>query len=701
MIEQQEKLNLCWKKTPPVILQTESAECGLAALLMVFNHYGIAIDLVHLRNQHAISSHGLNLVHINQIAQHYQFDTHPVSIEMEEVSQLRLPCILHWDLTHFVVLIKVSRNRYVIHDPALGRVVLSAKKFSEHFTGVALQLWPGTRFKKAEIPVEKIKIWHLFGNITGLKAALINVFCLSLLVELFTLLMPIGNQLIMDHVIPAQDSGLLTVICGAMLLMVVTQALITLLRSWLVLITGMQIQLQWRRGIFDHLLKLPLLWFEKRKLGDIQSRFGSLDAIRETFTTNAVQLILDVIMVAGATVMMVAYSPLLFLLVFSFSMIYIVMRILTFNYYRRIAEEQIIKTASQHSHFMETLYGIATIKSMNMHEQRAGRWFNLNISELNIGIKNAKFGLIYNAVYTLIGSLDNVLILWIGTHGVMGGELSLGMLLAFSYYRSEFSARTGNIINMLLELKMIGLHKERVSDILLTENEDIAVMSPQKTIANGITIHAENITFRYDDFTPAVFERLSIAIPAGKSLAIIGASGCGKTTLLKVLCGLIVPSHGHVTINGIELGKFGLKNYRENIACVLQDDKLLSGTIEENISAFSTRIDQQWLIECAKLASIHDDIMALPMQYSTYLSELGGSISGGQKQRLMIARALYRRPRILFMDESTSHLDAENEARINLAIAAMNITRVIVAHRQSTVDSADEVFDMCAFNTKV
>ncbi len=686
---------------PPVILQTESAECGLAALLMVFNHYGLTMDLIHLRNQHAISSHGLNLVSINQIARHYQFDTHPVSIEMAEISQLRLPCILHWDLTHFVVLIKVTKNRYVIHDPALGRVVLSANKFSEHFTGIALQLWPGTRFKKDEVPVEKIKMRQLFGSITGLKAALIKVFCLSLLVELFTLLMPIGNQLIMDHVIPAQDSGLLTVICGAMLLMVVTQALIMLLRSWLVLITGMQIQLQWRQGIFDHLLKLPLLWFEKRKLGDIQSRFASLDAIRETFTTNAVQLILDVIMVAGATVMMMAYSPLLFFLVLSFSLIYVVMRILTFNYYRRISEEQIIKTASQHSHFMETLYGIATVKSMNMHEQRAGRWFNLNVSELNIGIKNAKFSFVYNAAYTLIGSLDNVLILWIGTYGVMGGELSLGMLLAFSYYRSEFSTRTGNIINMLLELKMISLHKERVSDILLTPTEDIATIFPAKNSDISFNIRAENLSFRYDDFTPTVFDQLSIVIPAGKSVAIVGASGCGKTTLLKVLCGLILPSSGLITLNGIELRKFGLKNYRENIACVLQDDKLLSGTIEENISAFSSQLDREWLVKCAELASIHDDIMALPMQYSTYLSELGGSISGGQKQRLMIARALYRRPKILFMDESTSHLDAFNEARINQAIAAMNITRVIVAHRQSTIDSADEVFDMSVNNIRI
>lgn len=694
MKKQFDKLNLSWQKTPPIIMQTESAECGLASLLMVFNYYGASLDLTQLRSRYAVSSHGVNLVSLDHIAHQHQFDTHPVSIEMSEITELRLPCILHWDLTHFVVLIKRTRNKFVIHDPAVGRIVLSQKQLSEHFTGVALQIWPGTHFKKIESSSQTINIRQLFSSVTGLKEALLKVFCLSLLVEFFSLLMPIGNQLIMDHVIPAQDVGLLTAICIAMLLMILTQTIISLLRSWLVLVTGMQIQLQWRYGAFRHLLGLPLIWFEKRKLGDIQSRFGSLDTIRQTFTTNIVQLILDGIMITGATVMMLIYSPLLFFLVLTFSLIYVAMRASTFKYYRQIAEEQIVKGARQHSYFMESLYGIATVKSMNMHNQRAGWWFNLNVTELNAGIKNAKFGFIYSAAYALISSVDNILILWVGTHYVIDGDLSLGMLLAFSSYRSEFSARSGSIINMLLEIKMIGLHRDRISDILLTETEDNSGTHDKINTSSPMTLACENITFSYDDFTPPILDKLSLSIAAGSSVAITGGSGCGKTTLLKILCGLITPTSGEVKLNGVELSKFGIANYREHIACVLQDDKLLSGTIEENICAFSGEADKDWIVACAQSANIHDEIMRMPMGYATFLSELGGSISGGQKQRLMIARALYRKPKIIFMDESTSHLDAENEKHINEAISSLNITRVIVAHRQSTIQSASRIVKM-------
>jgi ATP-binding cassette, subfamily B, bacterial CvaB/MchF/RaxB len=690
------RLNLFWQDRLPVILQTESAECGLTSLLMVMNHYGAGQDLASLRNRHSLSTCGLTLASLDLMARSEGFKTHAVSVELDEIPSLRLPCILHWDMCHFVVLASRRGGKYVIHDPAVGRRVMSIRQMSRHFTGVALQLCPGSDFKPVASNAPKIHLGLLFRGIRGLKTALLKLFCLSLLVELFSMLLPLGNQFIMDHVLPAQDIGLLTLICLAMLLMVITQTAISVLRAWLAMTTGMQIQLQWRQGMFGHLLNLPVLWFEKRKLGDIASRFSSLDSLRETFTTNIVQLILDVIMLVGTTGMMLLYAPYLFIVVVGFTLLYTLMRLCTYSYMRQIAEEQIICSARQHSYFMESLYCIGTIRSMNMHTQRTGGWHRLNINELNTDIKNAKFSILYSTAETFLNAVDNIIILWLGTQAVMNGGMSLGMFLAFSAYRSQFSMRAGNIISSVLQIRMTSLHRERISDVLMTPVEESGSAEPVYKVRNGrgAALNCESITFGYDDFREPVLKNVSLSVPPGGSLAITGVSGSGKTTLLRILAGLIPAEHGVVRIDGCDLSQFGLARYRDRIACVMQDDRLLAGTVAENISGFSTNPDIKLIEASARSACIHDDIITLPMGYATHLSELTGSLSGGQKQRVMIARALYRRPEILFMDESTSNLDEANEARINLSISELCITRIIVAHRQSTIDSTDAVFSL-------
>lgn len=694
--KQSSGLNLFWRKTPPVILQSESAECGLASLLMVINHYGAGHDLTAFRSKHSLSVRGMTLATLNEVACRESFETHAVSVELHEIPSLRLPCILHWDMNHFVVLVGHRGGKYIIHDPAIGRRVMPLQEVSRHFTGVALQLWPGAKFTSAAPVMPKLGIREMFRDIHGLKTALVKLFCLSLLVEMFSLIMPLGNQFIMDHVLPAQDIGLLTLICIAMFMMVITQTVISILRAWLAMTTGTQIQLQWKMGMFRHLLNLPILWFEKRKLGDIASRFGSLDTLRETFTTNIVQMILDAIMLIGTSVMMLIYAPILFAIVVMFTLLYAFVRLSTYRYMRQITEEQIVCSARQHSHFMESLYSVSTIRSMNMHEQRARSWYRLNVNELNADIKNAKFGIFYATAETFISAVDNIVVLWLGTQAVIEGVLSLGMLLAFTSYRSLFSARAGSIITSALQLRMMSLHRERISDVFLSPAEEFGSNEHNHAVKTdkGMSLSCEQIGFRYDDFSQPVFSNISLSIPAGSSLAITGTSGCGKTTLLKILAGLIPAQHGEVQLNGHDLKSYGLAKYRDRIACVLQDDRLLAGTIAENISGFSSQPDNKLIRDCARTACIHDDIESLPMGYGTHLSELSGSLSGGQKQRLMIARALYRRPSILFMDESTSSLDENNEARINVSISNLNITRVIVAHRKSTIESADRVFHL-------
>ncbi|WP_261158027.1 peptidase domain-containing ABC transporter, partial [Serratia entomophila] len=603
------------------------------------------------------------------------------------------PCILHWDMNHFVVLVGVRGGRIVIHDPAFGRRVIGLQELSLHFTGVALELWPGSEFTPVT-QQSKLHIRTLLRNVSGLKGALIKIFCLSLVIEAINLLMPVGTQLVMDHVIQAGDHDLLALICIGLLFFILFRTCVAMLRSWTSIVMGSLIDVQWKAGLFDHLMKLPLAYFEKRKLGDIQSRFGSLDTIRTTFTTSIVNSIIDGIMSIGVFVMMLLYGGWLVWVVMGFTVIYVVLRLSTYRHYRQASEEQLVKGAKAGSHFMETLYGIGTLKALGLAGTRSQYWLNLNIDTTNANIRLTKLDMMFGGVNSLISTCDQIVILWLGASLVIDNQMTLGMFVAFNAYRGQFSDRASNLIDMVLRLRMLSLHNERVADIVLSEPEK--QMPPRQLYApnEAAAFDVRDLYYQYDSLSKPVIAGINLQIAAGESVAIVGPSGIGKTTLMKLMSGLLEPSSGALFINGLNIHDIGVNNYRQCIACVLQDDKLFSGSIAENIAGFDATPNLELIVACTRHCNIHDDIMQMPMGYETLIGELGGSLSGGQKQRLLIARALYRRPNILFMDEATSHLDLANEMHINNAIAALKITRIIIAHRPSTIASADRVIEL-------
>ncbi|NUU69198.1 peptidase domain-containing ABC transporter [Enterobacteriaceae bacterium BIT-l23] len=679
----------------PQILQTESAECGLACLTMICRYYGMDVDLFNLRHRFGISSHGATLGLLVDIAGKVNLKTRALSLDLNEVRQLRTPCILHWDMCHFVVLISARRNRFVIHDPAFGRRVVGLAELSRHFTGVALELWPVKGFSK-EKSRSKMRLRDLMSNIHGLAGALSKIFCFSLLVEAINLLIPVGTQLVMDHVIIAEDHHLLSLICIGLLAFILCRTFIGTLRAWTTLVMASVIDVQWKSGIFDHLMKLPLDYFEKRRLGDIQSRIGSLDIIRQTLTENLVSSIIDIIVATGVFIMMVLYGGWLVWVVCAFTLFYMILRISTYNRYRQAWEEKIVKEAKASSHFMETLYGISTLKALGITGLRSRFWLNLNIDSANARIRTTRLDMLFGGIVNFIGAVDQITILWLGASMVIDGGMTLGMFVAFSAYRSQFSARTANLINIALQMRLLGLHNERVADIVLSEPEEEQPERELAAVNEPIAFRTRNIAFQYDALSRPIFSGLNITVKAGESVAIVGPSGVGKTTLMKVMSGLLKPTEGSIIANGLDINNVGLNNYRHSIACVLQDDKLFAGSIADNISSFEEYRDYARIEECTRLCNIHDEIMHMPMGYETLIGELGGNLSGGQKQRLLIARALYRQPGILFLDEATSHLDLDNEAKINQAIRDLCITRIFIAHRPSTIASADRVIDLTA-----
>lgn len=686
-------LDLRWQRRVPVIHQTETAECGLACLAMICGHFGKNIDLIYLRRKFNLSARGATLAGINGIAEQLGMATRALSLELDELRVLKTPCILHWDFSHFVVLVSVKRNRYVLHDPARGIRYISREEMSRYFTGVALEVWPGSEFQSETLQT-RISLRSLINSIYGIKRTLAKIFCLSVVIEAINLLMPVGTQLVMDHAIPAGDRGLLTLISAALMFFILLKAATSTLRAWSSLVMSTLINVQWQSGLFDHLLRLPLAFFERRKLGDIQSRFDSLDTLRATFTTSVIGFIMDSIMVVGVFVMMLLYGGYLTWIVLCFTTIYIFIRLVTYGNYRQISEEYLVREARAASYFMETLYGIATVKIQGMVGIRGAHWLNMKIDAINSGIKLTRMDLLFGGINTFVTACDQIVILWLGAGLVIDNQMTIGMFVAFSSFRGQFSERVASLTSFLLQLRIMSLHNERIADIALHEKEEkkpeieiVAHMGP-------ISLETNGLSYRYDSQSAPIFSALSLSVAPGESVAITGASGAGKTTLMKVLCGLFEPDSGRVLINGIDIRQIGINNYHRMIACVMQDDRLFSGSIRENICGFAEEMDEEWMVECARASHIHDVIMNMPMGYETLIGELGEGLSGGQKQRIFIARALYRKPGILFMDEATSALDSESEHFVNVAIKNMNITRVIIAHRETTLRTVDRVISI-------
>lgn len=674
-----------------MILQTEVAECGLACLGMIASAYGHKVDLNTLRRQYPTSLRGSTLQNLIQVADKMHFSSRPLRLELEEMNQLQTPTILHWDMNHFVVLKKVHDKSITIHDPAQGVRQMSMEEVSKHFTGVALELSPSTDFKPKD-EVRKLPLSAFWRRIIGLKPVILNVFILSIALQLFSLVSPYYMQLVVDEVLIRADSNLLTVLAiGFGMLMFINIATETL-RSYLVLKCSSMLSIQMAANLFRHLVRLPLSFFEKRHIGDIVSRFGSLSKIEEFLTQGIVQALVDGIMSLATLVLMFIYGPKLMFIVLGAVIIYGGIRFAYYYPLRSVSEENIVSKAKESSNFMETVRGIQSVKIFGKESQRQVLWQNRFADSMNASIRQGKMRIGFGLLNSALFGLENILVVYFAAKMVIAGGFSVGMLYAFMSYKSQFVSRVVGLINNLIEVKMLGLHLERLGDIVLEEEEaqDQVLIENTQSIKGNIRL--ENISFRYNEDEPFIFKNINMTIEAGESVAIVGPSGCGKTTLMKVMMGLFQPTSGTIYLDKIPLSHIGHKAYRAHFGAVMQNDQLLSGSIGDNIAFFEPIIDEKRIQEVALCAVIHQDMAKLPMGYNTLIGDMGTTLSGGQKQRVLLARALYKNPAILFLDEATSHLDVALEQAVNHAVKQLKMTRIIIAHRPETIRSADRIF---------
>lgn len=689
-------LQFSFGRRTPMLLQTEAAECGLACLAMVAGHHGHRVDLATLRGRHAVSLKGSSLTDLMRLAGALDLAPRPLKLDLAELGQLALPCVLHWDFNHFVVLVRVGVRTIVVHDPAFGERRLTLAEFSRHFTGVALELRPTPAFTP-RTERRRLRLSTLVGRPAGLGGALAQVLALALVLQVFAVIAPFYMQTVVDQALVAHDRDLVTVLGLGFLLLALLQTGVTALRSWMLMVLGTQLSLQMQSRLFRHLARLPMAWFGKRHVGDVLSKFESLGTIQRTLTTSFLEALIDGVMALATLAMMVVYSPLLALVAVAASVLYGGLRLALYRPLHQATEEQIAHGARQHSHFLESVRGMQCIRLFGRAPQRTVAWQHLVVDEFNAALRVQRLGLVYQSLNGLLFGIENVLTVWLGARLVLdvaaGSGFSIGMLFAFVAYKAQFVQRITGLVDKGLQLRMLSLHTERVGDIVLSDPE--AGVDAPADDAGPVSgdIEIRGLDFRYAESEPLVLAGVDLCIRAGECVAIVGPSGGGKTTLMKLMLGLLAPTGGSIEVGGQPLARIAA-SFRASVATVMQDDQLFAGSIGDNICFFDEAPDAARIEQCARLAAVHDDIQAMPMRYATLVGDMGTVLSGGQKQRVLLARALYRRPKFLFLDEATSHLDVARERSVNEAVRGLQLTRIVIAHRPETIASADRVITL-------
>ncbi|WP_340642547.1 peptidase domain-containing ABC transporter [Photobacterium damselae] len=689
------ELDWGWKDKLSLVRQTESAECGVACLAMIADWHGYKISLRCLREKFGITQHGMSFNRLIECAESLKLSGRAVRLDLDELHQLSTPCILHWNLNHFVVLKSVKRNKVIIHDPANGIVNLTIDDVNKHFTGIALELTPTHDFKKRDRK-EKIQLFELIGKTIGLKSSLIKIFGLALVLEVLSLLLPMLNQIVIDEVLVGYDQNLLVLVILAMLLITITQTLIGLAREWATITLSVNFNMQWSANVFNHLFRLPIEWFEKRDIGSISAKFSAVNIIQNTLTTSLIQALLDVILVVGTLTVMFLYSPLLSLIAIIAAGIYVILRFSWFGTFKRAEENTWEANTKEESYFIETVRGVLSLRINGTLPWRESAWKNLNINRRNAQLYELKLGMIYRTINITIISLVSASVLWFGANLVLSGKFTIGMLIAFLSYQGRFSGSISSLIDKYFEYKMLSVYNERLADIVLNKKEVISEYisstknKPKKQNNEDVAcIDFCDVSFSYGINEALLLNSASFHVKHGEIVALIGSSGCGKSTISKLLLGIYRPTAGYIRFFGNS--DLSIKEIRKRIGVVLQDDQLFSGSIIENITFFGSELDEEWLVECAKKAGVHHDIERLNMGYHTLIGDMGSSLSGGQKQRILIARALYKKPELLILDEATSCLDVSTESLVCQTFRDIGIPIIMIAHRPETIASADRV----------
>lgn len=671
-----------------VFTQTEAADCGLTCLAMILHYHGARISLPDLRARFAVSVRGTSLADLVTIAASMNLVPRAVKAELSQIHQLRAPCILHWDMTHYVVLERLLRGRAVVVDPMVGRRSVTDAELSKHFTGVALELEPTPKVPALE-GKRRFGFRELLAPLAGMRAAAIRVLVAAGLAELATLLAPLYLQITVDRVIRPGDINLLPMLGLLFAVAIVIQALLVWLRSTLLLSLNASFVRQWLSTVYGTLVYLPLTYFQARYVSSIIQRFRAVREIQRTLSVAAAESALDGVMATITILVLFFYEPRLALLSIVAFAIYALIRYRVGRRQVHAATELLQHDGQQQAFLHETIRAIQSVKLFVSEPARISRWANLVADSEHRELRVQKLVCLASSLRVAILGLENVATLTLGSLFVMQQRLTLGMFFAYFGFKTMFQIRAFALVDKIADIALLRPHLEQLADVLCSTPE---VSSHRPSWASALsTVELQHVAFRYSPLEPHVLKDCSLRISNAETLAIHGVSGSGKSSLIRVVAGLVRATDGKMLVNGHVLEDHDLGWYRGYVGAVMQDDQLTYGTIGENICFSDPRPDLERMQWCARLARIHDDIIKMPMRFDTQCGDMGSTLSGGQRQRILLARALYKQPSFLILDEATSNLDAQNEARIFEHLRDLPMLKIIVAHRQETLAMADRV----------
>ena len=679
-------------KKVPYVQQLEATDCGAACLAMVLGYLGRDVNLDEVREAAGGSARdGTDALAIVRAAEWYGLRCRGLALDLEHLRYLPPGSILHWEFNHFVVFERLSKKGVEIVDPGMGPRVVSLARFGESFTGVTLVFETSDEFEPKRRGRGRLG-WYMT-QLAGQRDVLSRVVVTSILLRVFALALPLVTAVIVDRVVPRSDRNLLLVVAIGLGGLLVFQMITTLVRSHLLLQLRTNLDTRLTLGFVDYLSRLPYDFFQRRSAGDLMMRVNNNATVRELLTSNTLSALLDGTLVLGYAALILVIAPMMGLIVIGLGIVQIAVFYLARRGYRELMARSLEAQARSQSYLVEMLHGMETLKAAAAESRAVERWSNLYVDELNVALARGRLSARVDAMGSLLTAGSPLLILLIGALQVMTGVLTLGEMLAVNALAAGLLAPLSAMVNSALQLQLLGGYMDRIDDVLRTSPEQTGKDVARAPRLTG-RIALQNVSFRYGDNLPFVVRDVSVDIRPGMTVAIVGRSGCGKSTLARMIAGLYMPTEGRVLFDGHDLVRIELKSLRRQIGVVFQSPSLFAGSIRAAISLSDPTATLEKLVEAAKLAAVDDDIRAMPMGYDTILADGGASLSGGQRQRVALARALVHKPAVLILDEVISALDSETERRVSRNLEDLRCTRIVLAHRLSTIVNADLILVM-------
>ena len=674
------------------MLQTNAADCGVACLAMIAAAHGRSASVPEIRKRIGLGTHGNSVKAIIDLARPLGLRARALRLEPDDAPSLATPCLLLWGTRHFVVLKRATGRSWVVHDPAVGVRRYRRGEIERYFSGIAVELAPSGTFRDAQLPAPKLEIRAIWAQARGIASVLATLLALSAVLQAIALVSPMYVQLVVDDGLAHEDRELLAVLGLGFGGIVAIGAITTYLRSAIGLYAGATLSDRIAANLCDHLLRLPLLFFVQREIGDLNARFGSLAPVLKMLTSGIVAVLIDGFLACTTLVLLRLYDATLTWVVLGFWLASLAVQLGGVRRLRDLKRESIRASAAEQTIFIESLRSILSVKANAMEGPRADLWRQQHLDAIDTSTRQQRFSIRLDLVRAFIAGAENMLVVYLGALAVLRGDLSIGMLYAFIAYKSHFVRAASSLVDQAVEIRMLKLHLERLAEIVHTEAEttnDVA-----RTIEAGIRggISARGIRFRYAPHLPEVLSDVSFDVAPGSEIALVGGSGSGKSTLLRILIGLVTPDGGEVLVDARRAIGECRAAVKAGTGVVLQGDSLFTGSIRDNVGLFALDVDGERIAECCRIAAIGDEIEALPMAYDTPLGDMGVTLSAGQMQRLLIARALYKQPRLLVLDEATANLDDATRAHLNANLRSLGITIIRVTHRLDEIAQCDAVY---------